>query len=133
MTNVSSEIESLYNLGMKYNNEENISATIDCFRQILDNKELSPDSKHYRDARHILACRLYEMGRIKEGLKLFQDSAAANYPDSLYYLGTHYEKQNHIKFISCYVKAAKLGHQEAINTIHNLEMEILLTDPNIFY
>jgi TPR repeat protein len=113
-------IPEIYARGMEYDQEGNPEAAIECFEQVMT--MCDKYSEFYRSSRHNIACKLIELGNDEIGMKLLEESANDNYPSSLYYMGVAYEKQNDIRGISCYRKAAKMGNVDAIAALNDLRI-----------
>lgn len=114
-------IADVYAKGMEHDHAGNREAAIECFEQVMTMSDKY--SEYYRSSRHNIACKLIELGYNKEGMSLLEESANDNYPGSLYYIGVSYERQNDIRGISCYRKAAKMGNVDAIAALNDLGID----------
>lgn len=106
-------------LGAHYDQQRDLDEAIKWFRQA--------DAQGLMISTHNLACKLYEKGEIVEGRKLFEKAAKADYPASLYYMGVIFERENDVRGISCYVKAAHLGNSSALEALQDMGIESMLT------
>lgn len=125
----------LYHAGMNVESTDKREA-VKLFKEILDHKlegcksgisEIDQTIFNIaKSTKHNLGCKLYELGDISEGIKFFHEAAELGHSGSMYYLGVYYESLNHVSAVTFFVRAAKLGHEKALEAVNDLKIQHLL-------
>ena len=108
----------LNNRSAEYDRNGDILSAIACFRQIVD--ESNHDTDVWIVANYNLACKLYETGKLEEGRRRFEISAAKGHPRSHYYLGVIFERENDVRALKHYRTAATCGLVEAQQALEDM-------------